>query len=382
MSRVKLRSFRRRRPGGFPGWGRVVTRGGQGIVVPGESFTGPAGRLYLDVNGIWQTVSGANVKRDPHYIGGVPVFLLEDARTNLELWCRDMTNAAWVKVTMTPAKDQVGIDGAANSASSLLATGANATCLQAIVDASKARYKSVFVKRLIGSGGIDMTMDNGVTWTPIATTGAWVRVFIPTQTLANPTVGFRIQVSGDKIAVDYSQCEDGIHESSPILTTVAGVTRAAEIYTMPSIIGQWPATVYAKWIEQGSQLSVKGIIMLGDLTTKPALGSYFSSATATTSVFNNGTASVLGNSNATGFVKGDTAEIRASLRADGSVQSGFARNGAAETLQGASTTQAFGTGWGNSLLYLNERTASRGFMGLLSFKVLSDAYDLLNCRGA
>ena len=42
--------------------------------------------------------------------------LIEEARTNDALWSRDMTNAAWVKTTMTTALNAVGIDGTANSA--------------------------------------------------------------------------------------------------------------------------------------------------------------------------------------------------------------------------------------------------------------------------
>jgi hypothetical protein len=166
-------------------------------------------------------------------MAGSPLgLLIESARTSVPLWVRDFTNAAWTKTNITAAKDQTGITGVANSASSLAATAANGTALQAITLASSARFQATYVKRLTGTGVIEMTMDNGSTWTPITVTAAWTRVSIPTQTLANPTVGFRIVTSGDAIAVDFPQNENGAFATSPIWTTSAAVTRAADALAM------------------------------------------------------------------------------------------------------------------------------------------------------
>lgn len=157
--------------------------------------------------------------------------LVEETRTNVVLWDRDLTNAAWTPTNITPLKDQTGPDEVSNSASSLLATAGNGTILQSITLASSARFQSAYVKRLIGSGTVNMTMDNGATWTPITITSNWTRVTIPTQTLANPTVGFQIVTSGDKIAVDFVQNEDGVFISSPIATTTTIVARASDNIT-------------------------------------------------------------------------------------------------------------------------------------------------------
>lgn len=154
--------------------------------------------------------------------------LIENARTNVVLWNRDLTDAAWTASNITTAKDQTGPDGVSNSASSITASAGNGTILQAITLASSARYQSAWVKRLTGSGVINMTMDNGATWTAITVTAGWTKVEIPTQTLANPTVGFRIVTNGDAIAVDFVQNEDGAFASSPIPTTTAAATRAAD----------------------------------------------------------------------------------------------------------------------------------------------------------
>lgn len=192
---------------------------------------------YLDRDAIIRLASANNPRLEWTSglvdAGGVTIGgpLSEGTRTNVVLWNRDMTNAAWVKTTMTAAKDQVGVDGVANSASSLLATAGNATCLQAITLGSSQRAQAVWVKRLVGSGTINMTMDNGVTWTAITLTTSWTRLTIPTQTLANPTVGFRIVTNTDKIAVDYVQNEAGTVPSSSIPTTTAAVVRAADSQT-------------------------------------------------------------------------------------------------------------------------------------------------------
>jgi hypothetical protein len=155
-----------------------------------------------------------------------------EARTNAALWCRNLTNAAWPKVNVTAALDQVGIDGTANTASSIVATAGNGTCLQAITLASSARYQTAFVKRLTGSGTVEMTMDNGATWTAVTVTASWSRVSIPTQTLANPTVGFRLVTSGDAIAVDFVQNENGTFATSLILTTTGSAARAADLISL------------------------------------------------------------------------------------------------------------------------------------------------------
>src|SRR6266566_5002700 len=175
-----------------------------------------------------------------------PGLSLKGSRTNIVLFNRDLTNAAWVKTTMTAAKDQTGVDGVANSASSLLATAGNATALQAITIGSQQRAQASWVKRLVGSGVVQMTMDNGATWTAITLTTSWTRVTIPSQTLANPTVGFRLVTNADKIAVDYVQNEAAAFQSSAIATGAVSVTRAADSLTVPFNFGPFDTTVLVR----------------------------------------------------------------------------------------------------------------------------------------
>lgn len=146
------------------------------------------------------------------------------ARTNVVLWNRDLTNAAWTKTNITATMDVAGVDGVPNSATRLQSTAANGTCLQAITLGSSARFQSAYVKRLSGTSVIQMTMDNGATWTTVTLTTSWTRVSIPTQTLANPTVGFKIVSTLNDIAVDLVQNESGTAATGAIPTTTVAVT--------------------------------------------------------------------------------------------------------------------------------------------------------------
>lgn len=151
-------------------------------------------------------------------------------RINSLLYSRDCTNAAWVKTNVTATKDQMGLVrpiATANQASKIIATSDNATIIQPITKASTAFIASAFIKRLSGSGKLFMTLDN-VTWTEVNITGTYNRIIIPSQTLANPYLGFKIEKAGDEFAVDLCQVENGTYVSDPIVTTNAPVQRWAD----------------------------------------------------------------------------------------------------------------------------------------------------------
>lgn len=155
----------------------------------------------------------------------------EGRYTNYALWCRDCTNAAWTKTNITASKNQTGADGTANAASSLTASAGNGTCLQAITQASTTFVGSAYVKRITGTGTINMTIDGGTTWTDITSSinsSGYTKVAVANQTLANPSIGFQIVTNADAIAVDFIQCENNTYASTPLLTTSATVFRGTE----------------------------------------------------------------------------------------------------------------------------------------------------------
>jgi hypothetical protein len=212
-----------------------------GVIGPsGITFTRASAAYAKRSDGIWQSF-GSGVARITD-----KGLLIEGSRINRALYSRDLTNPAWTATNVTVARNQVGIDGTANSACSLTATAGNGTVLQAVTNASTGRYFSIWVKRIIGTGTVEVTLDNGSTWTAVTVTAGWTRVGAA-QTLANPTVGVRIVTSGDAIAVDFAQLEDGAFPSSPIFVEGTAVTRAADIARISGVSGlAYPLSLFGR----------------------------------------------------------------------------------------------------------------------------------------
>ena len=157
-----------------------------------------------------------------------------ESKTNNLLWCRDLTNAAWVKTNCTPLKNQTGIDGLASGCSLLTTTAADATCLQTITAASTPACSGYLVKRSVGTGSIFFTRDGGVDWldiTSLINSSTFTCVKIENTSVTNPQVGFKIATSGDAIIVDAGLNHAGTTLTLPIFTTSAAVTRAADVLT-------------------------------------------------------------------------------------------------------------------------------------------------------
>lgn len=182
--------------------------------------------------------AGTNVAREHNYDNVSTLergVLIESSATNFCLHSNDQTNAAWVKTNMTVAKNEVGLDGNANTACTLTATAANATCLQSFVHASGTRCGSIYISRKTGTGNIDVTVDNGVTWITMGTVdGLFRRHFTAQAALTNGVFGIRIVDSGDEIIVDGGQYETPAGTSawvpsSYIPTTTGSVSRAADV---------------------------------------------------------------------------------------------------------------------------------------------------------
>jgi hypothetical protein len=203
------------------------------------TYSGGTNGTLVNGSGLVAAATSPRLDHDPATLG-CRGLRIEEARTNICLWSRDGSNAAWVKSNITAAKTATGADGAVNSATTITATAGNGTILQTIVSASAQRAVTAWVKRRTGAGNIQMTLDNGATWTTIAVTSAWSRVFIPTQLFTNPVVGFRIVTSGDAIDFDYVQCETGFVPTSQIATTSASVTRSIEnVATLAANFTSW-----------------------------------------------------------------------------------------------------------------------------------------------
>ena len=189
--------------------------------------------------------AGANgVKYYATYKDGTPIpeanllgaRLNPNAITNNLLYCRDVTNAAWVKTNVTATLNQTGIDNQANACSLIEFTADGGTVLQTITAAAAAGCSGFYVKRHTGSGTIEFTRDN-VNWTDVTSqinASDFSLVKIENTSVTNPVIGFRGQ-NGNKIIVDAGINHLGTQISeTPIITTSAAVTVNADVLTAPT----------------------------------------------------------------------------------------------------------------------------------------------------
>lgn len=119
-------------------------------------------------------------------------------------------------------------DGSGN-ALEVSASSANGTIIaSAAIGSSAERVLSVWLKRVSGTGNIQYTLDNGLSWATQAITSSWVRYEFPSTT-ANQRVGFRIVTSGDTIQIWGAQLENNSYATSYMPTYNAIVGRSADI---------------------------------------------------------------------------------------------------------------------------------------------------------
>ena len=219
------------------------------------TFTGGNQSLYMGSAGLL-VASVTNTPRIEYSsTGSVLGLLMEAARTNLGLWSDDHTNVAWVKTTMTTAKTSTGPDGTASSATRLTATGANSLSVQTVVSASATRVYSVWMKRITGTGDIDMTVDGGTGWTTKTLTTSWQRFEITQAAVTNPVFGIRIVTDTDAIDVYGSQLESAAFASSLIPTTTLAVARTVDscIRTLSTEFSATAGTVVVAGRASGGQ---------------------------------------------------------------------------------------------------------------------------------
>jgi hypothetical protein len=190
---------------------------------------------------------------------------VEPAATNLALHSRDLTNAVWSGTTVTTAKNAVGADGVTSGATTITATAASGTVLQALSHASQSRVFSAYIRRVTGTGTIQLTTNGGTNWTNVTISSLYTQVACAAQTVASGTVGIRLAVSGDVIEVDFTQGEVGPAATSPMATTSGTVTRNADVISVTGAvsgcIGQTEGTIYA---EVDINRAVNGNILMLD----------------------------------------------------------------------------------------------------------------------
>lgn len=179
--------------------------------------------------------------------------LREPESTSSSLHNRDLTDVVWVSSggASTVAQDATGANGFVLTASTMTADAANAILLQTVTIASASFIFQPFIRRKTGTGTVEITIDGGSTFIDVTSqlnSSTYTQV-VTSQTLVNPSVGFRIVTSGDEIEVDFAGLHNGTVPTTPIETTSSAVTRNADVLTMPFAIAA-PWTMFQDCVPQ------------------------------------------------------------------------------------------------------------------------------------
>jgi hypothetical protein len=256
----------------------ATTSGGVVLGASGDfNVTRATTATRVNASGLVESVASGIPRLDYPLGGGCPALLVEAAATNLALHSRDLSNVVWVKTSITAAKNAVGADGTASGATTLTATAVSGTVLQALVNVSQSRVFSAYIRRVTGTGAIQLTTNGGTNWTTVTITSGYTQVACAAQTVLNGSVGIRMAVSGDVIEVDFTQGEVGPVATSPIATTAGTGSRNADVITLSGAvsgcIGQTEGTIYAE-VDFRSPTNAGAIIQLdsGDSTNRVFIG--------------------------------------------------------------------------------------------------------------
>jgi len=229
----------------------ATTSGGVVLGASGDfNVTRATTATRVNASGLIEVVASGIPRLDYPIGGGCPALLVEPSGTNLALHSRDLSNVVWVKTSITAAKNAVGADGTVSGATTLTATAASGTVLQSLVNVSQSRVFSAYIRRVTGTGAIQLTTNGGTNYTTVTITSGYTQVACDAQTVLNGSVGVRMAVSGDVIEVDFTQGEVGPVATSTIPTTTASATRNADVINLSGAvsgcIGQIEGTIYAE----------------------------------------------------------------------------------------------------------------------------------------
>jgi hypothetical protein len=211
--------------------------------------------MFEAADGSLTTIATPNLRRTSRGL-----YICQDLNPTV-LQTRDLTQAVWVKSGITAALNQAGRNSAANGCSSITATADGGTVLQTTVATSAARGAYADVKRISGSGTIEMTRDGGASWTVLDLShprfNGWSRVSLGIATAANDVIGFRLSTTGDIFAIDHVQIDEAPYETCIVPQTTAKVMYYQNRYSAYESFGAgWQAalrgsyTLFAEWAQR------------------------------------------------------------------------------------------------------------------------------------
>lgn len=165
------------------------------------TFSRTSDATVTDSTGTLITVPSGTPRFDHNPVTGESLGLLvEEQRTNLCLQSEAFGTSPWAVSNITVTANTETSPAATLTADTLAATNANGTVRQPVTTTAVAMTFSVYLKRKIGTGNIDITAD-GTTWvTQTINSNTWTRCIV-TQTAVTGTSnpGVRIATSGDEV---------------------------------------------------------------------------------------------------------------------------------------------------------------------------------------
>lgn len=165
------------------------------------------------------------------YYDGVTVAKAEE---NLLLRSQDYS-ATWTATSLTPVTGKTAPDST-STATEFTASGANGTLTQSVTAIAADYTFSVWMRRVTGTGNVDISAHSGGTWVTQTITASWARYTV-TQTLTagTRTPGIRVVTSGDAIEVWGAQLEQRSAVTAYTPTTTEPITRyQPQLLTAPA----------------------------------------------------------------------------------------------------------------------------------------------------
>lgn len=232
-----------------------------GANVDGVKYFSTANGNTLTLNVVTEATGAALTDTASTPIG----YHCEPAATNICKRSAQADNATWVKTNITVAADSTASPSGSLDADTLTASAGNGTFIQDLGTLSSVPYTfSVYIKRLTGTGNIQLTLDGGSTWTTRAITAGWARYEI-TQTVANPDCGIRIVTNGDAVYVWGMQVEASAFATRYIATVSVNVSRNADALTVSDAVFSNAAGTVALDVSCESQVNATGQQLFGQM---------------------------------------------------------------------------------------------------------------------
>lgn len=121
------------------------------------------------------------------------------ASVNLLTFTQEFDNSAWTKTNATITANSTTAPDGTMTADTLTASGANGTVLQTFTASAVPYTFSIWLRRLTGTGNVQLTVD-GTTFVTVAVTSDWTRFSTTlTPSAGSRTAGVRIVTSGDAV---------------------------------------------------------------------------------------------------------------------------------------------------------------------------------------